>query len=136
VLRLLVALNKTYQVKDLRRPSKFLGMEIRHETSGIYLSQDIYINELLYRFAMDEARTTHTPMVPKSRLDNLTDESTKSEEGYMQGKPYRQMVGSLLYLARVSRPDIAFAVNQLRAPLFEVQEGSMNCSKVPAQGPR
>jgi hypothetical protein len=111
VLRLLVALNKTYQVKDLGRPSNFLGMKIRRETSSIYLSQGTYINELLYRFAM--ARTTHTPMVPKSRLDNLSDERTDSEQEFMHDKPYRQVVGSLLYLARVTRPDITFAVNQL-----------------------
>ncbi|KAE9347979.1 hypothetical protein PR003_g6644 [Phytophthora rubi] len=38
VLRLLVALNKTHQIKNLGPPSSFLGMKIRHEADTIYLS--------------------------------------------------------------------------------------------------
>ncbi|KAE8973891.1 hypothetical protein PR003_g27131 [Phytophthora rubi] len=113
VLRLMVALNVKYSVKDLGEPRQFLGMKLRREGNRVYLSQEAYVNEMLYRFAMDTARPTQTPMIPKTRLDNLGDDPTSEEQEGMRSKPYREVVGSLLYLARVSRPDLAFAVNQL-----------------------
>ncbi|KAE9013101.1 hypothetical protein PR001_g15489, partial [Phytophthora rubi] len=114
VLRLLAGLFVKYQVKDLGTPSHFLGMRLDRSPAGDFeVSQCAYIDEVLHRFAMDPVRPTSTPMVPNTRLDELTDEPDASEVELMRRKPYRQVMGSLLYLARISRPDIAFAVNQL-----------------------
>ncbi|KAE8905488.1 hypothetical protein PF005_g25106 [Phytophthora fragariae] len=114
VLRLLAGLFVKYQVKDLGMPSHFLGMRLDRSPAGDFeVSQCAYIDEVLHRFAMDPFRPTNTPMVPNTRLDELTDEPDASEVELMRRMPYRQVVGSLLYLARISRPDIAFAVNQL-----------------------
>jgi hypothetical protein len=76
------------------------------------VSQRAYIDEVLHRFAMDPVRPTPTPMVPNTRLNDLSSKPDAAELELMKCKPYRQVVGSLLYLARVSRLDIAFAVNQ------------------------
>ncbi|KAE9045316.1 Retrovirus-related Pol polyprotein from transposon TNT 1-94 [Phytophthora rubi] len=129
VLHLMLALNVKYQVKDLGAPSIFLGMRIRHEQGTIRLSQETYINEMLYRFAMDPTRPTYTPMIPKTRLDNLTDEPTLEEKEKMRNKPYRQVVGSLLYLARVSRPDLVFAVNQLARHCSKPRKSAWDAAK-------
>ena len=72
-----------------------------------------YIESMLHRFAMDPVRPTTTPIVLNTRLDELHEKLSVEEEEVMRKKPYRQVVASLLYLARVSRPDIFFAVNQL-----------------------
>ncbi|KAE9334786.1 hypothetical protein PF008_g13793 [Phytophthora fragariae] len=109
----MVTLNGKYQVKDLGEPQQFLGMRIRRENGAIHLSQSNYVDELLYRFAMDASKPQNTPMVPKTRLDKLTDEPSAEEVAEMQAKPFHQVVGSLLYLARVSRPDLSFTINQL-----------------------
>jgi hypothetical protein len=52
-------------------------------------------------------------MVPNTRLDGSTEDPTREEAEEMSKVPYRQLVGSLQHLARVSRPDIQFSVNQL-----------------------
>ncbi|KAE9345036.1 hypothetical protein PF008_g8939 [Phytophthora fragariae] len=110
VLHLMVSLNRKYHLGE---PQQFLGMRIRHENGAIHLSQSNYVDELLYRFAMDASKPQNTPMVPKTRLDKLIDEPSAEEVAEMQAKPFRQVVGSLLYLARVSRPDLSFTINQL-----------------------
>lgn len=114
VIRLMAALNIKYQVKNLGAPSQFLGMHIERPNDDEFLiSQSAYIQEALYRFAMLPVRPTPTPMVPHTRLDTLTSAASDDEVAEMRKVPYRQVVGSLLYLARVSRPDIGFTVNQL-----------------------
>jgi hypothetical protein len=111
----MTALSLKYQVKDLDQPSQFLGMRIErsHDKKEISISQAAYIDETLHRFAMKPARPTPTPMIPNTRLDRCSDDPTADEVSEMKRMPFREVVRSLLFLARVSRPDIAFSVNQL-----------------------
>ena len=76
----------------------------------IHLSQRHYIDTILHRFKMDQCNPSSTPMDPDihySATMNATTEDAKSE---MANVPYHQAIGSLMFLAVGSRPDIAHSV--------------------------
>uniref|UniRef100_A0ABD2XH93 CCHC-type domain-containing protein n=1 Tax=Trichogramma kaykai TaxID=54128 RepID=A0ABD2XH93_9HYME len=81
----------------------FVGMEITRGENEIFVKQEIYIDKILRKFKMHDANIVKTPADPHVRLCK----PTKPNELRV---PYREAVGSLLFLALVSRPDIAYAV--------------------------
>ena len=55
---------------------------------------------------MEFANPVQVPADPQHSLDPNVSESPLAE-----GVPYREAVGTLLYLSQVTRPDITYAVN-------------------------
>ncbi|KAL4123438.1 hypothetical protein QTP88_015616 [Uroleucon formosanum] len=64
------------------------------------------LDHFLERFKMEEANVLHIPTDPQHSLDPNLSGSLEAGE-----VPYRESVGSLLYLSQITRPDITFAVN-------------------------
>lgn len=62
---------------------------------------------------MEDCKSVATPIDLNVKLDNSDCPSTESETETMKEIPYRELIGSLMFAAIVSRPDIAFAVNQV-----------------------
>lgn len=89
---------------------QFVGMQIEHNsvTGTVAVHQKPYINKILERFNMQDANTVAVPAEPGIYLKSLEDMNSCDKS-----KPYREAVGSLIFLATVSRPDIAYAVNQV-----------------------
>lgn len=111
-----------FDMTIIGEPKEFLGITIKRdrENQTIELTQEKYINKILVRFGFDKAYPQRTPMntvqvtnrerkMRESESDLRTLERTESKENI----PYREVVGSLLYLAGATRPDISFAVNIL-----------------------
>lgn len=85
----------------------FLGIEIDLRPDGsIFIHQSSYCKRILERFNMEEANVLHIPTDPQHSLDPNLSGSLEAGE-----VPYRESVGSLLYLSQITRPDITFAVN-------------------------
>jgi hypothetical protein len=81
----------------------FLGFQIKQLQEGTFISQTKYIQDILKKFGMKNAKPIKTPMGTNGHLD--LDTGGKS----VDQKVYRSMIGSLLYLC-ASRPDIMLSV--------------------------
>ncbi|CAI5746301.1 unnamed protein product [Peronospora destructor] len=103
----------TLQIKDLGVVSKFLGMRITHSAKfGYELDQEVTIAE---RFRLQDAHSAMTPI--ELSHDNNTREADallpkESTVGSASVQKFQSIVGSLLWLARCTRPDIAYAVHR------------------------
>jgi hypothetical protein len=81
----------------------FLGFQVKQLQDGNFISQTKYIQDILNKFGMKDAKPIKTPMGTNGHLD--LDMGGKS----VDKKVYRSMIGSLLYLC-ASRPDIMLSV--------------------------
>jgi hypothetical protein len=108
-------LAKSYELKDLGTAKFILGMKIeKNEESGdIRLSQRAYSERVLERFKMDEAKPRSTPLPAGLSLSIEDSPRTKEELEDMKKIPYRQALGSLMWLQVATRPDLSYTVNLL-----------------------
>jgi transposase InsO family protein len=106
-------LNAEFDMKDLGAAKKILGMEIYRdrEKKKLFVSQKSYIQKILSRFGMSNAKPIDTPSAANVHLS--VDHAPKSieEREYMSRVPYSNAVGSLMYAMVCTRPDIAHAVS-------------------------
>lgn len=104
-------LNQRFECKDQGELSFFLGISIRRDRSNrkLYLHQRHYIDELLQRFDMLEAAPARTQF-PSSFKPVKPTEKERDEAKHLD---YPSMAGAILYLATISRPDIAYAASVL-----------------------
>mmetsp|Transcript_30285 Transcript_30285/g.62397 ORF Transcript_30285/g.62397 Transcript_30285/m.62397 type:complete len:629 (+) Transcript_30285:1137-3023(+) len=89
----------------------YLGVDIRHDREhGVTtLCQLQFVDAILERFNMKGCTPIATPAEPNTHLLKSDQPGVPNKEAV---KAYQQMVGSLMYLACFTRPDIAYAVNQ------------------------
>jgi len=75
------------------------------------LSQRSYIDAILRRFGFEDLKPVSIPMDTQKTLSAAQSPASTSEFAAMRNVPYREAVGSLMYLALATRPDIAFAIS-------------------------
>lgn len=104
-----------FKMKDLGKAASILGIRIiRNEISKtISIDQTSYIWELLKRFKMEDCNSVSTPLELGKKISSDMCSKTEEEHENMKNIPYREAIGSLLFLAITTRPDINFAVNLL-----------------------
>ena len=91
--------------------SLFIGLEItrKRDEKKIFISQPNYIRSLLHKFKMTDCNPSSVPADPGSRL-TVMDCPLRSGTTPLSLTPYRSAVGGLMYAAKMTRPDILFAV--------------------------
>ena len=114
------ALSRFLDVKDLGPIKWCLGINVVQDpdTFDVTLTQEAFITELLERAGLGgDIKTKKTPGQPNLTL-RATDQPEVGSEAHreMQQHPYslyRSLVGSIMYLASCTRPDIAVVSNFL-----------------------
>ena len=98
-------LQKKYKMCDLGPAKRFLGIEIeKTKDGGFSICQRGYINTIIRRFRLMDAKPAKSLLDPQTDLAN-----TVCEDKPANRKEYLTMVGSLMYAAQGSRPDIAYS---------------------------
>jgi transposase InsO family protein len=98
-----------FEVTDLGEPKKIVGIEITRDRKQkkITITQTKYIETILAKYGLQDANPVRTPLDPNVKLE------PGDSEPQGRSNNYASLIGSLMYAAVATRPDIAFAVNQL-----------------------
>ena len=84
------------------------------ENHTVHLSQTQYIINVYNNFQQHGVYCYGTPMDSKAQLSKAQCPTEGSAEAsQMKNMPYRELIGSLLWVANGTRPDVSFAVNTL-----------------------
>ena len=99
---------KRWECRDLGDAQEFLHMRIRRKDGKIYLDQSAYLQKVVERFNLQNAKPAPTPL-PEGYQPSPAKENASAD---LRSR-YQQVIGSLLYIMLGTRPDIAFAVTKL-----------------------
>ena len=104
-----------HSITDLGPIHWLLGIKITRDRDlrTLALSQESYIDTIIRRFNLEEAKAIPTPMTPGISYSSKDAPADETEAVRMAKTPYRQAIGSLMYAAVATRPDISFAVSTL-----------------------
>nr|ANM86643.1 putative integrase [Cladonia uncialis subsp. uncialis]AUW30833.1 putative integrase - catalytic core [Cladonia uncialis subsp. uncialis] len=97
-----------FEMTDLGECAYYLGLHIHMRPEGIYLHQANFVQQILNRFSLNNLNPVSTPTSPSVKLKANKDETATQDFTRL----YQAMVGSVNYLATVSRPDISFATSR------------------------
>lgn len=100
-----------FKGRDLGDATAYLNMKIERDRAAgtLKISQPSHIDALLKKFDMDEAKPKVIPMSTGADYSTAKD----GEELLDEGNRFAECVGGLLYIAAVTRPDLATAVSVL-----------------------
>ena len=107
--KLINSLRKSIKIEKIGNINQFLGMQIHtdYNKKSIRLNQNKYTSKLLDKFNKKDFAPVLSPVEQGVNLEKALEQA--SAQSINQ---YQQEVGSLIYLAMNTRPDITFAVNR------------------------
>ncbi len=102
-------LSSRFEMKDLGPATTMLGVEISRDRTAkkLFINQQEYTNTVLERFGMENSKPVATPM------EKDDSSPTEDQRDLCKSIPYRQAIGSIMYLMICTRPDLAYAIGKL-----------------------
>jgi hypothetical protein len=100
-------LSSNFEMKDLRESDVILNIKLLREgDGGVTLLQSHYVENVLSRFGFSDYQPASTPYDPSVLL-------RKNRRIARDQLRYSQIIGSLMYLASATKPDISYVVYKL-----------------------
>lgn len=90
-----------FNILDLGEAKHCLGIRIIRDKNFITLDQENYIEQILRKVNMTDCKSVSTPMESNICFDEIKNEPDEN-------LPYQKLIGSLMYLAILTRPDTAY----------------------------
>ena len=104
------ALLASFDARDLGEATTYLGINIirDREANTIKITQERMTAELVSKYGVADGKSRSVPLSPAVKL-------VKGDGDILDKAiyPYSQLIGSLMYLAVCTRPDISYAVGSL-----------------------
>ncbi|CAI7745633.1 unnamed protein product [Closterium sp. NIES-54] len=117
-----------FSMRDLGAVFHYLGMHIDHDRGNktLALHQHKYLESVVDRFGMIESKPTPTPMEAGFHPLAVSDENPMDPES---AKAFHSVVGSCMYAAVSTRPDLSFPVAVLGRVVSNPMDEHMRASR-------
>jgi len=100
-------LSNNFKMKDLGEADVIMNIKLLREgNGGVTLVQSHYVEKIISRFGYSDCQSAPVPYDPSVLL-------RKNQRIARDQLRFSQIIGSLMYLASATRPDISFAVSKL-----------------------
>jgi hypothetical protein len=106
--KLVTHLQHKFDLKDLGILRHFCGLQVEYDKLGTHIHQGDYAEKLVDTFD-DNDIISPTPYIHANKITSDDQPTTEKERKHMERYPYRQLIGSLLYLL-ITRPELYFIV--------------------------
>jgi len=103
------AISEKFECSDLGAVTQFISWKVDLSDGQVFISQPKLVAQILQDFPSLSSNPTSTPMCASTKLTKDAESPALDAKEY----PYSSVIGSLLYLAVSTRPDIMYAVNTL-----------------------
>jgi hypothetical protein len=120
--RTISALQREFAMKDLRPLHHFLGITVERRPDGLFLHQRTYTLDILKRANMADCKPCTTPVNLQAKL------AGDSRPPVEDASQFWSIAGTLQYLT-FTRPDIAYAVQQICLHMHDPQEPHLTVMK-------
>ncbi|KAI3656369.1 hypothetical protein MP638_000785 [Amoeboaphelidium occidentale] len=104
-----------FKTTDLGELKFITGKRVirNRESKQLKIIQDAYIDKVLRKFDMHNAKSINTPGEHGYRLSKALSPKNDIEANMMASVPYKAVVGSIGWLAKETRPDLSFSFCQV-----------------------
>lgn len=114
-------LNTTFHMKDLEILRYFLGIEVAHNPSGIYLCQRKYAVDIITETGLLGVKPVSFSLEKNHKLTLVEDNDMKAPSRYCR------LIGRLIYLG-VIRPGLSYVIHILSQFMTVPQEEHLNAA--------